>query len=211
MIQNIVFDMGQVLIRWQARQFTAKYGFPEADEALLIQELFQSVEWVKLDRGTISEAEVVARVCARLPRHLHGAVEEIVTSWWLRPLIPVEGMAELIRELKENGYGIYLLSNASLALRSYFSRIPGSECFDGLVVSAEEKLLKPQREIFEVLLRRFGLAPESCFFVDDLPANVEGAQNVGMEGAVFRGDVNRLRRELAAAGVRCRTETPETE
>lgn len=210
MIQNIVFDMGQVLIRWQPRQFTAKYGFAEADEALLTQELFQSVEWVRLDRGTICEAEVVERVCARLPRHLHGAVEEIVFSWWQRPLVPVDGMAELIRELKENGYGIYLLSNAGLTLRSYFPRIPGSECFDGIVVSAEETLLKPQHEIFELLLHRFGLAPESCFFVDDVPANVEGAQYVGMQGAVFRGDVNRLRRELAASGVRCRTEEPET-
>lgn len=210
MIQNLVFDMGQVLIRWQPRQFTAKYGFAEADEALLVQELFQSVEWVRLDRGTISEAEAAARVCGRLPQRLHGAVEEIVFSWWRRPLVPVEGMAELLRELKENGYGIYLLSNASLALRRYFPRIPGAECFDGLVVSAEERLLKPQHEIYEVLLRRYSLSPESCFFVDDLPANVEGAQNVGMQGAVFRGDVNRLRRELAAAGVRCRAEEPET-
>lgn len=204
MIKNLVFDMGQVLICWQPRQFTAKYGFPEAQENLLIRELFQSVEWVRLDRGTISEPEVVTRVCARLPQQLHGAVEEIVTSWWKRPIVAVEGMAELIRELKENGYGIYLLSNASLALRSYFPRIPGSECFDGLMVSAEEKLLKPQHEIFEALFHRFGLSAESCFFVDDVPANVEGAQNVGMPGTVFRGDMSRLRRELHDAGVRCR-------
>lgn len=110
-------------------------------------------------------------------------------------------MAELLRELKGKGYGIYLLSNASLALRSYFPRIPGAECFDGLLVSSEEKLLKPQHEIYETFLARFSLKPETCFFVDDMPVNVEGAGQVGIRGTVFRGDVSRLRRDLRAAGV----------
>lgn len=105
-------------------------------------------------------------------------------------------MEPLIRELKSRGYGIYLLSNASLRLREYFERIPGSDCFDGLMVSAEEKLLKPEHEIFEALYARFHLKPEECFFIDDSPANVEGALRTGMPATVFRGDVSALRREM---------------
>ncbi len=201
MIQNIVFDMGQVLIHWQPKRLIAHLGLTPREEELVLRELFQSVEWIMLDRGTVTGEEAAERVCARLPEKLHDAVREEIFRWHERPLEGVEGMADLLRELKGKGYGIYLLSNASLALRSYFPRIPGAECFDGLLVSSEEKLLKPQHEIYETFLARFSLKPETCFFVDDMPANVEGAAQVGIRGTVFRGDVSRLRQDLRAAGV----------
>lgn len=203
MIKNIVFDMGQVLIHWQPERILAHWHLTASQQEAVLREMFGETEWVRLDRGTITQEEAIRNICTRLEPALHPVVRETVTRWHERPLEPMEGMAELIRELKGEGYGIYLLSNASLALRSYFGRIPGAECFDGLVVSSEEKLLKPQHEIFEVLLSRFMLKPEESFFVDDLPANVEGALHVGMSGAVFRGDISRLRRSLRTAGVRC--------
>lgn len=201
MTRNIIFDMGQVLICWHPDLLTAHMEFSEEDRRLLIREVFQSVEWVRLDRGTISEEDAAAAICRRLPEHLHGAAEALVKDWWKRPLTPMPGMAELIAELKENGYGIYLLSNASLRLREYFHRIPGSEYFDGLMVSAEQKLLKPQHEIYERLFAAFCLEPESCFFIDDAPANIEGAFQAGMPGTIFRGDVAALRRELRENGI----------
>ena len=203
MIQNLVFDMGPVRIRWQPELLIAHMALPEADRQMVLREVFRNVEWVRLDRGTIREEDALESICRRLPERLHPAARQLVLGWWQRPLIPVPGMAELIRELKEAGYGIYLLSNASLRLREYFPEIPGSEYFDGLLVSAEWKLLKPQHEIYEAFCRTFSLAPESCFFVADLPANVEGAMVAGMQGAVFHGDVPRLRRELQTAGISC--------
>ena len=201
MIKNIVFDMGQVLIHWTPALMTSFLDLPEADARLVERELFRNVEWTQLDRGTISGEDAIASVCRRLPEHLHEGVRQLITGWWKWPLVPVEGMAELIRELKSRGYGIYLLSNASSALHGYFYRIPGSECFDGRVVSADLKLLKPQAEIFDVLYSRFGLTPAECVFIDDIPANVEGAMLTGMNGVVFHGDAARLRRELGALGV----------
>ena len=203
MIDTIVFDMGQVLIRWTGELLLEKYGLNDEDKGLLLRELFGDVEWVMLDHGTISFEEAAEAVCRRVPEHLHGVVREVVTGWWHQPMRPIPGMADLVRELKGSGYGIYLLSNANLALRSYFPRIPGSECFDGLMVSAEEKLLKPNPEIFRALLERFGLESERCFFVDDSPANVEGAMSVGLSGCVFKGDTQALRRKLRSAGIRC--------
>ena len=135
-ITTVVFDMGQVLIHWTPFKIVEHMGLTEADKALLMTELFQSVEWVQTDHGTIELSRVVEQVNVRLPKHLHGAVEEIVMGWWHRPLLPMEGMGELVKELKEQGYKIYLLSNASVDLRKYFHRIPGSEYFDGLMVSA---------------------------------------------------------------------------
>lgn len=125
-ITTVVFDMGQVLIHWTPFKIVEHMGLTEADKALLMTELFQSVEWVQTDHGTIELSRVVEQVNVRLPKHLHGAVEEIVMGWWHRPLLPMEGMGELVKELKEQGYKIYLLSNASVDLRKYFHRIPGA-------------------------------------------------------------------------------------
>lgn len=205
MIRNIVFDMGQVLIYFYPKMFFDRMGVPEADRPILEREMFRTVEWTQTDRGTLDEAGAVEAFRAKLPERLHGYVETMVCHWWEEPLSPVKGMAELLRELKDLGYGVYLLSNASSRLHEYFPRIPGSECFDGKIVSADWKQLKPEREIFQTLFRKFGLKPEECFFVDDLPQNVEGARFSGMDGTVFRDDVPRLRRELNAAGVPVKT------
>ena len=71
------------------------------------------------------------------------------------------------------------------------------------MVSAEEKLLKPQKEIFDTLLTRYGLEAGKCVFIDDLPANCEGAVYAGMHGCIFRGDVKQLRKDLRRMGIRC--------
>lgn len=201
MIRNIVFDMGNVLIHWCPAVFAERLGVPEEDRPLLIREVFDSVEWVQLDRGSISMEEGVAAMCGRLPERLHGVARELAVNWWKDCLMPVEGMEDLIRELKGLGYGVYLLSNAKEDLPDYFNRIPGSQYFDGKIVSADWKLLKPQHEIYEALFREYGLPPVTCFFIDDLSVNIEGARNVGMPGAVFDGDMDALRRALRAAGV----------
>lgn len=200
MIRNIVFDMGNVLIKWRPETLVERLGVLEEDRPLLIQEVFASVEWVQLDRGTATWEQASEKMCRRLPERLHGAVRELTGRWWQRPLFPMEGMAEIVRELKSLGYGIYLLSNASVDLPRYFGRIPGSEYFDGRIVSADWKLLKPQPELYQILLREYGLKAEECFFVDDLFINVEAAVLVGMSGTVFRG-TEALRRSLREAGV----------
>ena len=205
MIRNIVFDMGGVLINWSPERITARLELSAEERQTLVRELFQTVEWVSLDRGTLTEPEAIRIVCARLPQGLHAAVERCV-YWWKDPLWPMEGMAELIRQLKDLGYGIYLLSNATSALHGYFPRIPGSACFDGGLVSADWKLLKPQHEIYEKFCALNGLSPETCFFIDDAPVNIEGAARAGIGGTVFRGDMARLRRELRAAGIPVKTE-----
>ncbi len=154
-----------------------------------------------MDRGTLSMEDGLNSICPRLPERLRAPARELTLNWWRRWLLPMEGMAELIRELKELGYGIYLLSNAKLDLPQYFDLIPGSDCFDGRIVSADWKLLKPQPEIYETLLREYGLRAEECFFIDDLNINIEGAWHVGMGGTIFDGSLPRLRRSLNAAGV----------
>ena len=197
--------MGGVLIEWRPDKLIARLGYEGEDARLLLREVFGDSEWVGLDRGRVSEEEAMAAFRARLPERLHGAVEPLV-YWWRDPLWPVPGMAELIAELKGLGYGIYLLSNATSALHGYFPRIPGSAHFDGMIVSADHLLLKPQHELYEVLFGRFGLDPAECFFLDDSPANVDAALMLGMTAAVFDGGMPRLRRAMQKAGIPVRPE-----
>ena len=201
MIKNIVFDMGRVLIDWDPPAIVARENLSEADSRLLLREVFQYVEWAAMDHGWMSQAEGYERICRRLPGHLHEAARHCVFDWWKAPLDPIPGMAELVREVKALGYGVYLLSNATSSLSEYFHRIPGSECFDGRLVSADVKMLKPEREIYAELYRQFSLDPAECFFIDDSIINVDGAWFSGMQGTVFMGDMARLRRELREAGV----------
>ena len=206
MIRNIVFDMGNVLIHYIPQVFMDRLGVPEEDRPLLAREVFGSVEWIRMDRGTLDQEEAVAAMEARLPRRLWEYARRLVLGWWLDgPLMPMEGMAALLEELKGLGYGLYLLSNATVRQPEYFPDIPGSQFFDGAVISAHWKVLKPEREIYEILFREYGLDPSECFFVDDLNINVEGALCAGMDGYVFDGDMGRLRQALRQAGVMVKT------
>ena len=200
MIKNILFDMGNVLIYFDRNLFMDRLGLDEADKKLLTRELFLSLEWARMDRGSLVEPQAVESISRRLPERLHDAAEKLV-SHWDEPLIPVPGMYELIRELKSAGYGIYLLSNASLRQHEYWPRIEASQFFDGTLISADEGLMKPQPEIYRLILERFGLKAEESFFIDDLPSNIEGAFYCNMPGAVFYNDVAKLRQDLRNAGV----------
>lgn len=197
MIKNIVFDMGQVMIRWQPEYYLGQGNFSEEDKTKLLKEVFRSVEWVQLDRGSITLEAAAAAMKSRLPEHLHSAVWDYAIDWYRWPMVPMPGMADLVRELKEKGYGIYLLSNCSIPLRQNVHRIPGIESFDGIFVSSEHRLLKPQHEIFEKFFKTFRLKPSECFFVDDAVTNIEGALECGMTGFVFRGDTRELRASMA--------------
>ena len=197
MIKNIVFDMGQVMIRWQPEYYLGQGNFSEEDKTKLLKEVFRSVEWVQLDRGSITLEAAAAAMRSRLPEHLHSAVWDYAIDWYRFPLVPMPGMAELVRELKEKGYGIYLLSNCSIPLRQNVHRIPGIEVFDGVFVSSEHRLLKPQHEIFEKFFETFRLEPSECFFIDDAVTNIEGALECGMTGFVFRADALELRATMA--------------
>ena len=200
MYKNIIFDMGNVLLRFDRDLFMERAGVTGDDKTLLMREVYLSLEWSQMDRGSLTEKEAGDIICARVPAHLHDAVRKLV-AFYDRPIIGFDGMYDLIAALKEKGYGIYLLSNASLCQHDYWPRLPESKFFDGTLISADVKLVKPQTEIYLLLCQKFGLRPHECLFIDDSTLNIEGAYYCGIDGIVFHGDVAELREKLAQKGV----------
>ena len=200
MIRHIVFDMGQVLVQFSAGLFSERLRLSAEDAELIRREVLTTVEWVRMDRGTISDDDALARMCARLPQRLHDTAAYLVRRW-NDPIVPVPGMADVARDLKAAGYDLYLLSNAATRQHTYWHDIPGSEYFSGTFISADHHLLKPEDAIYQAFFKKFGLKPEECLFIDDSAANIEASENAGMAGIVFHGDAARLRRQLAEHGI----------
>lgn len=196
MIKNIVFDMGNVLIRFDPEMFLDRYLISEDDRVLLRNEIFRSVEWVGLDRGTLDEEAAKELILNRLPRRLHSIASDLLDTWD-EPVAPIPGTFELVERLKQNGYKIYLLSNASVRQHKYWAKIPASQFFDGKLISADVHHIKPEPEIYQKFLNKFGLVPEECVFIDDTPGNVEAALRANMAGIVFHGNVQELVQKLS--------------
>lgn len=195
MIRNIVFDMGNVLVIYDPVRVCRVYAQDEREIEWIRRELFGSEEWILLDKGAVTEEEAMERVRRRLPNErLRALADRCMQEWHIHNIEPRPGMEELVRDLKGMGLEIYLCSNASRRLRVYEGRLPGNRYFDGTIVSAEEGVLKPDAAIYKRLFEKYSLCPEECFFIDDLPANIEGGRACGMDGYCFAdGDTERLR------------------
>jgi len=201
MIRNIVFDMGNVLIRFDPEEFISRAGITDpADRRIVREELFASVEWAQMDMGVETEASFEPKVLARIPERLKEPVRDLLHNWaFPRQMIP--GMEELVQRLKNAGYGIYLLSNASVNQPGYWNQLPVSRLFDGTLVSAFVKTVKPCPLIYQLFTEKFSLRGEECLFIDDAPINVAGAVAAGWSGIVFYGDAKQLEEKMRKMGL----------
>ena len=195
----VVFDLGGVLIDWDPRYLYRKLL---ADEAA-VEEFLATVctpEWnAEQDRGR-PFAEGVAELVERHP--VHAAAITAYHERWTEMLGgDIAGTVELLDELRDTGVPLYALTNWSAETFGIArERYQFLEWFDGVLVSGEERMIKPDPAIFRLLLDRFGLDPGAAFYVDDSPANVAAAGELGFDAVRFTGP-EQLRRDLEARGL----------
>ena len=195
-VKAAVFDLGGVLIDWDPRYLYRKLLADEGE----VEEFLATVctpEWnAEQDRGR-PFAEGVAELVERHPAHA-AAIAAFHERWPEMLGGDIPGAVELLAELRATGVPLYALTNWSaetfVVARERFAFL---DWFDGLLVSGEERIIKPDPAIFELLLDRFGLDPGSTFYVDDSPANVAAAAALGLDAVRFTGP-GQLRRDLAA-------------
>lgn len=196
----VVFDIGQVLIEWDPRHLYRPFfdGYEDLMEDFL--ENVCSPAWnLEQDRGR-PWAEAVAQLaaehpdCAELIRVYDELWDQMVPG-------PVAGTPEILDELKSRNVPVYAITNfAADKFRQTARRFDFLNRFDGIVISGEERLVKPDPAIYRCLLDRYGLEAEVCLFIDDSRANVEGALSVGMSGHHFFG-ADALREDLVGLGL----------
>ncbi|NLI22477.1 MAG: HAD family phosphatase [Clostridiales bacterium] len=197
MVRNIVFDMGMVLMDFHPMEASLAAAGNEADARALYEALFAHPEWVRLDDGTITQEELGRRAQARLTHErLRPLVSRVLDAMPGNILRPIPGMDSLVDWVLEAGFRVYLLSNAGLMVSEHREIIPRIEKFHGVVFSAEEGVIKPDPRIYARLTERYGLLPEECLFIDDNPANTEGARKLGWQTYTYGGDLPALRTVL---------------
>lgn len=195
-IKNVVFDMGNVLMLFDGPYFSAQFTENEADATALQRALFGSPAWNLLDSGTISYDTMLRVARAHLDERLWPNLDACFADWATYST-PIEKTNALAAELKREGYGIYLLSNAGTRIHDQLSHMPAWNLMDGAVVSGEERLMKPDPAIYQLLCERYGLLADECLFVDDNTDNCEGARAAGMRAVRYTGDVAAIREALA--------------
>ncbi len=176
MIKNIIFDMGEVLIHWTPEMILDRFHLEGEDREIIKWKILKSYQWSLLDDGYYENLDdFLAEMLPKIPEHLRPVAVDVAKHWYKPTIAPVAGMAELLDELKKHGYKLYLLSNAGPNHRDYWHEVPGHGYFDGICVSAYEKLYKPSIAIFERILEKFSLVADECVFIDDLNTNCAGA------------------------------------
>lgn len=195
----MIFDIGGVLIDWDPRYLYRRLLPDEATVEWFLTEVCPAGWNEEQDRGR-SWGEAVAERTACFPEYaeLIAAFDE---RWMEMIAGAIDGSVRVMAELRARGVPLYALTNFSTdKFRELRGRYDFVDWFDGVVVSADERLLKPDPRLYQVLLSRYRLDAGRCVYIDDLPPNVSAARALGMTGVDFTGP-GPLRAELAALGL----------
>ena len=195
MPSTVVFDLGNVLVEWNPRRLYEQL-IPDPDA---LERFFSTVvtnDWIRAQDAGRSFADGIAVLSAEFP-HYDAEIRAFWERWEEMVPGPIHGTVEILSELKRRGTPLYALTNWSAETFPIARpRFPFFDWFDGIVVSGEVRLVKPDARIYRHLLDQFGLQAADCVFIDDSPANVAGAEAVGITGLHFTSP-EKLRRDLA--------------
>ncbi len=182
-LDALVFDVGNVLLRFDPLSaLRGQYDNPLATR--LHEAVFCSPHWLEVDRSVLTPAEIQARMAQEAPdvaRYIPAVFKLYETV-----CLPIEGSVARLQGLKQAGYKLYVLSNFG---DGYFAKTraqyPFFDIFDGLLISGEHRVVKPDPAIYLLLLHRFGLTAERTLFIDDRQDNIDGAATLGIRGMLF--------------------------
>lgn len=198
-IKAIIFDFGGVLVRTadysSRRNLERQLGLAEWESEKIV---FNSEMGLKAQRGEVTNEALWQSVAQRLSLS-PAELDQFQKAFWGGDVLD-EAFIELIRALKTK-YTIALISNATDGLRQTLTgKYPIADAFDLIVISAEEKVMKPRPEIYLRTLDRLGIQPAQAVFVDDFAENIAAARNVGMHAIHFNPTID-VAAELQALGV----------
>jgi 2-haloacid dehalogenase len=196
---NVVFDLGGVLIEWDPRHLYRKVFTDESKMEWFLSEVCPPAWNLEQDRGR-SFDDAVIEATTRYP--VHAAEIAMFRDRWME-MVPgaIQGTVAVLEELHISNSPLYAITNWNGdTFRATRQRFGFLSLFKDIVVSGDEKVIKPDKEIFAILARRNGLKLEDSVFIDDSLKNVVGAKAAGMDAILFQSP-DQLRAELAERSV----------
>ena len=185
MIKNVVLDIGNVLGTFRWRELMEDLHFSSEATEVLTKNMIMSPYWSELDRGVMTTEAVIEEFKKSCPDYTREIDVFFDNAEYL--VQEYDYAQSLVKNFKEQGYGVYLLSNYPTFIfeihkRTQFTFLP---YVDGKVVSGYVHMVKPNHDIYEYLLATYDLKAEECVFFDDKPENIQAAIEIGMKGIVF--------------------------
>ncbi len=186
MIKSVIFDVGRVLYQWDLRHLFAKL-INDPDELDWFLENVVTPKWhFEHDAGR-ALADMAAERIALFPKY-----EAHIRAYTMRfnETIPgpVEGSLEIVEALAARDMPLYAITNFGAEFWDGFRpTAPIFDLFEDIIVSGREKMVKPDLAIYRLAIERFNIAPEESLFIDDMPANIAVAEELGIKGHVFDG------------------------
>ncbi len=189
LVKNIVFDIAGVLLDYSPEEYLRRYVDTIEQAELLAHRTFLSEDWEDLDRGLFDRREIINRLCEKYPEDANNIRKAI--SSWTNMMEPLTENTRLVPELKQAGYPLYLLSNyPRQGYEEVEEKFEFFNHFKGAVISGDVAYLKPEDEIYQVLIEKFSLEPQNTVFIDDAQENVEAAKENGLLGIHYDGQID---------------------
>ena len=189
--KNIIFDMGNVLLDYAPHTIVSHLTRDTESINTLVKEVFYQQEWLDLDQGILSYDDAYILFKKRLHPKYHSLVKDILDHWHEYLFERCE-MYELLSELKQLGYKLYLFSNASLRFYDYENRIKCLSLFDQKIISADLKHSKPSDDFYHKAFELCGISAHESFFIDDSAINILKANQLGLDGYIYNSTYSLL-------------------
>lgn len=196
--------MGNVLIEWNSEKILQAITDDRKLQNLLRKEVFETGLWVQTDEGVKTREEMIEIVTAKIGEEYRNEITQL-SRYWYKYVDVYTKVQDRIIELSKNGYNIYILSNTAYTFYDLVKEgyLPAASIAKGIVLSCEEKVLKPNEKIYNILLERYNLDPHDAMFFDDLSENIWGAARCGINGFVVENErelltyLDKLREEMS--------------
>ena len=191
-IRHLIFDVGDVLLSYRWKDMLIDHGLTEEEALYVGEHVFGNPYWSIYDYGTEPE-EVIIKGLQKIYPEYAEAIEWFITHDELMHL-PRPEVFSLVHELKQCGYGIYLLSNyPERFFHIHTDDMPFMNDVDGMVISYQVHMVKPDPRIYQHLLRKYGLKAEECAFFDDRSPNVRAAKKAGFMAFHVRSEAELIK------------------
>ena len=188
MIKNVIFDLGNVLIDFKPIKYIKSLGYDDEKVLEIFNKTIKDSIWADMDRGIYRDKESYVKAFKTKYPEIQDDIDKFLGGPWIENVIfPLKDNLKMIDLVKEKGLKYYILSNYPKDAFEYtYDRCPFIQNGDGMVISYDVLMIKPDKNIYLKLLDKYGLKANECLFIDDLDINIEGAKSVGINAFVFK-------------------------